>query len=303
MTPVIRAFPALAFVLLCLSWGSTFLALKVGLQVLPPLLLMGLRFVLAGGVLLFWLWSKKQLRILKAWRQILPLACMMVVGSYGLMAWGARFISSGMAAVVSTVPISLGTLLFGVLLKQENPSFRKGLGVGLGCVGLLLLFSPAGLPAQQQGAAFLMCLGSLGYAWGSVQGRKVVQQFSVLEVSALQMLLGGLLLLVLSCVVESWQQVRWEALMHPDVAGSLLYLVSVGSLMGFVLHQLLLQVWAASRVASYTFITPLIAVLLGNLLAGETLNAGQILAGALMVLGARVSLQPDPAQKTVHQQT
>jgi drug/metabolite transporter (DMT)-like permease len=288
---------ALEFVVLCVCWGSTFVAIKEGVSSVPPLLFAGARFVLAGGVLLAWVRVRQggfRMPQTDAVRLVWP-ALLMIALNYGLMAWGVRLVPSGLSAVVNLAGVALGVLGFSLVYRQEAFSWPKIVGIGVGVLGLIVLFVPSGVSASgvsganQVVAVTAIACGALAYAWGTVLGRAVARRNAPLEVSALQMSLGGVVLMVVSALTEPWNAATWQAITQPSATFSLVYLVVVGSLAGFTLYQSLLRVWPATRVALYTFICPVIAVVLGVLVFAERIAPLELVASGLMLLGAFVA--------------
>lgn len=283
---------ALEFAVLCVCWGSTFVAIKEGVSSVPPLLFAGARFVLAGGALLAWVLVRQggfRMPRADAVRLVWP-ALLMIALNYGLMAWGVRLVPSGLSAVVNLAGVALGVLGFSLAYRQEVFSWPKIVGIGVGVIGLIVLFAPSGVSGANQAVAVTaIACGALAYAWGTVLGRAVARRNAPLEVSALQMSLGGVVLMIVSAATEPWNAATWRAITQTSTIFSLLYLVVVGSLAGFTLYQSLLRVWPATRVALYTFICPVIAVVLGALIFFERIAPLELLASGLMLLGAFVA--------------
>lgn len=289
--------PALAFALLCLFWGSTWIALKLGLQVLPPVLFAGLRFAVAGGVLVGWLLLARRNWPLPraAMRAALVPATLMIAVNYGLMAWGVARVDTGVAAILNLGTIPIAILVFAVAHGQERLSARAVAAVLFGLAGLAAMFGPTrgesgeqALPALLGGLAIVV--GAACYGWGSVISKAALAGQSVIGVAAFQMALGGGLLLLASAALEAPDGAAAGRLGAPAAWGTLVYLIGVGSLLGFTVYLWLLERWPASRVANYAFVAPVVAALLGWALLDERLSLHEWAAAALLLFGAWLSM-------------
>lgn len=288
-----------AFALMCLFWGSTWIALKLGVQVLPPVMFAGLRFVLAGALLALWVGVTSRTWPLqaKAMGGLFMPAMLMIAINYGLMAWGLQHVSSGLAALLNLGTMPIAMLGWAVLFGQERATRRAGLALALGVGGLIVLFGPriATDPAEIFDAEVVagmlaIIVGASLYALGSVLGRPRGAGLPVVPVAAWQMLAGGIALVLASLVLEPIGIEAWKGLAEPAAWGSLLYLVAAGSLAGFTVYLWLMQRWPASRVANYAFISPIFAVILGWLVFAEHIAPLEWVAAVLLLAGAYLSL-------------
>jgi drug/metabolite transporter (DMT)-like permease len=192
-----------------------------------------------------------------------------------------------LAAVVNLAGVSFAVLICSWIYRQEPFAWAKLGGIGIGAAGLVLLFTPgfAASTSEILGVASIT-LGAAAYGWGTVLSRLVVSNYSALEISAFQMTLGGAALTAGALLVEPIDAATIRLLLQPAIASSLLYLVIVGSIVGFTLYQSLLKVWPSTRVATYAFICPIIAVLLGAVVFHERIGVIESIASLLMLLGA-----------------
>lgn len=291
-----------AFWLLCLSWGSTYVAIKQGLEALPPFFYAGLRFALAGLVLGVWMFFRGNLTRLEKpdWLRVVPASLFMITVNYGLLNWGIERVDSGLSAVVNLATVAISMLGFSLAYRQEPFAWTKAVGIGTGVLGLGLLLGPSAASLGQQLASsrpaeelaiIAIALGSSCYSWGTVLVRPVALRHPAITMSAVQMMIGGIGLLALGGATETIRLDTWRQIFAPTIFGSLMYLVVVGSLLGFTLYQYLLKRWPSSRVALYTFVSPVIAVMLGSLLFGETITGREVGAAFLMLFGAYVAGQ------------
>lgn len=266
-----------SFAALYLIWGSTYLAIRIGVATWPPLLLAGVRFLLAGGLLFAWLrWRGASMPTASEWRSATLLGALLLgLGNGGVSVAEALGAASGVAALmVATVP--LFTVLFGLLWGQHN-GWLEWAGIALGLLGIALLNAGSNLQASSL-AAFLLVLAPAGWALGSVWGRYLKQPAGMMA-SASQMLAGGALLLLASLLSGERPQ-QW-----PDAAGwaALAYLSLFGSIIAFSAYLYLLQKVRPAAATSYAYVNPVVAVLLGVVFAGERIGVEEGLAMLLIV--------------------
>lgn len=278
-----RSSILLAFAALYVLWGSTYLGIRFLLEGgFTPFLGAGLRMTVAGALL----WSFRRLRgaSLPAPRQLLELAvagCFLFVGGNGLVMVAQQSLPSGLVAtLVATTPFWL-TGLEVLLPGGERPGVAAWLGIALGFGGVAILVGPR-LGTGAGATAALLCLiapvlWSIGGLWAKHRLRKI-EPFTV---SAFEMLFAGMALLVLGAA-------RGEAAVVAPIASgwwALVYLISFGSLIGFSAFVFLMAHVPAAKVATYSYVNPVIAVFLGWALAGEELGARSLLATLVIVAG------------------
>lgn len=267
-----------AFFALYVIWGSTYFAIRVGVEEWPPFMMAGVRFLLAGTVLFLYL--KLRSTPNPSMREVLGGAILGVlmpgVGN-GLVTLAEKDVSSGVAAlVVATVP--LFTTLFARLFGQPARWTEWG-GIVLGLVGMALLNLGANLKASPSGALILV-LASAGWALGSAWSKHLTQPKGLMS-SAVMMLSGGLALLLASLArgetLAAWPSWHgWAAL---------LYLVVFGSIIAYTAYLHLLKTVSAAAATSYAYVNPVIAVLLGVMLLGEHVGVHELGAMAVIVAG------------------
>ena len=302
-----RARLVAAFAAVYLIWGSTYLAIRFAVETLPPLLMAGARFIIAGSILL--LWSRLRERdggpSAQDWLTGLVSGALLLLGGNGSVVWAEQRVSSGIAALlVAIVP------LWTVLLDWLRPGGRRPpslvlVGVGLGLVGLGLLVGPDALQgggAIDTAAAGVLMLGSLSWALGSLYTQRAPKSSSPNRGSGTQMFAGGVCLVVVALATGEGPQLD---LAHAS-ARSLLgfaYLVTVGSLIGYTAYYYLLTHTTAAKASTYAYVNPVVAVLLGWAFANEPVTsrtlvaAGVILAGVAIITVARGSTVEQPTEK------
>lgn len=285
--------PALPpLILACLAatwlvWGSTYLAIKVALVSLPPFLLMGSRFLVAGLLLLGWMrWRGTPWPTARQWRNALVVGGLMLGGGMGGTALAEVSVGSGLVvAFIAVCPlmIALFNRAYGV---KPAPGELAGIVVGL--VGVLMLTQGAGFSASPAGLTAIT-VACLTWAAGSVLSQQSLPLAPGAMGFASEMVCGGGVLFVMAAVAGEPlpQQIT------PAAAAAWLYLVVFGSLIAFNAYMLLLAQASPGLASSYTFVNPVIALLLGVGLAGEQVSraewlaAGVILAGVVLLLHAR----------------
>ena len=280
------------FALMCLIWGATWIAVKAGLSSVPPALFAGTRFVAAGLVLLMIIYHRGESMRL-AGSHLLRFAAvtgLVIVATYFLLFWGAKFVSSGLAAILDLAFVPVALLVVSLVLGEEKINFVKAAGVGVGVIGLVILFGPkafsnhAGSRSELIGSAAIV-LSALTYGLGSVLARPLLDIYSPLLISGTTMLSGGILLLVGSLAFEpgsrdavanlNWGSAAWAGW---------LFLVVFGSLIAFTIFLELVRSWGPSSAGAYSFISPAIAVVLGVVVFGEVITAVDA-AGMITMLG------------------
>lgn len=285
---------ALGFLCIYLVWGSTYFAIRVAVATIPPFVLGGVRFLVAGSALYAW----ARLRGAAApnreeWKNAgIVGAALLLVGN-GAVVWSEQRVSSGMAALlVATVPV---WLVIAELWQRRRPSALQWFGVAAGLVGVALLVLPTGgssAGAISVSGAIVLTIGTLSWTFGSLFARTARLAKPASLASGMQMLWGGVLML--GAAAASGEL----GTLHPrDVTGAsalgLLYLIVFGSIIGFSTYMWLLTVASPAAVGTYAYINPLVAVLLGVVLGGETMPPRAFLAMFVIVGSvALVSLAP-----------
>ena len=286
-----------AFAILYVVWGSTYLAILFAIETLPPFLMASLRFFIAGTLL--YSWSRAVLGAaaprLAQWRAAAIVGVLLLVGGNGLVVWSEQRIASGVAALlVGTVPCFM-VLLDWLRPGGVRPTGRVVAGLVLGLLGLLWLVGPdsvmGGGRADLVGAAALV-LASFSWAFGSIYSRHASMPSSPFLSTAMQMLAGGVGLLLLAVARgEPWQFTAAAVSLRSVL--SFAYLVVFGSIVAFSAYVWLLRVSTPARVSTYAYVNPVVAVLLGAAFAGEALTARMLVAAAVIVSGvALITLAP-----------
>lgn len=267
-----------------LVWGSTYLAIRFALESFPPFFQMGTRFLLAGGLMLAWLVLRRRPLPSRAqWRNAAGVGTLMLGGGMGLVATAQQHVGSGLVATfVAIVPMLVcgWGLLFG-----QKPGRLEVAGMAVGLAGVLLLVRGASFMGSPLALA---CLAGAALAWslGSVLSTTRWRLAPGAAGFASEMLCGGAALLAVSLLLG--EQPQWPP--QPLATAAWLYLVVAGSLIAFSAYLYLLAHASPALATSYAFVNPVIALLLGVLLAGEVVSAAEwgacavILAGVVLIL-------------------
>lgn len=295
--------PAL-FALLCLIWGTTWIAIKAGVEGVPPLLFAGTRFAVAGLVLAgLHLLMGGSLAIRRSDLARFGLAAsLMVALCYGLLFWGTQFISSGLAGVLemSLTPIAL--LFFAVLLGDERFDPARAASIVLGVLGILVLFMPAlggSMHARGLIGSVAVSAAAAAYGLGAVLSRPLGRTYSSLALSASMMVAGGVSLVMAALLFEPGARVMLGAAWPGAAVAGWLYLVLFGSLLGYPIYMHLLKVWGASRSGGYAFGSSVVAVLAGRIVFGEELDGRSLVAMTILLCAAWLAMRPSRDRKSV----
>jgi drug/metabolite transporter (DMT)-like permease len=277
----------IAFTVICLIFGTTFLAIKVGVEAgLPPFLSAGVRFFAAGAILFIAMRLAGKVRWSLLWRkEILLIGAGTTFGTFSALYWAEQYVSSGIGAILSATGPMMIVIMQSALLRQKTTRLTV-IGCMISFLGVVLVVLP-GLAVQISGLWLAGCLvillGELCYSGGALYSKRVMDQFrqtDPIALNAAQMIHGGWMLLVLSAVTEPWSSEGWQLL---PAAGSLLYLILFGSMIAHTLFYWLMARTNPLFPTTWLYISPPIAVGLGVLLYGEQVS-WWMLAGVLLIL-------------------
>ena len=299
----------LRFLMLCIIWGSTWIGTKAGIEVVPPLLFAGTRFITAGVLLLLYGWAKGETAAFKVGDSIrfVAVSMLMITLCYAPLFWGMQYIDTGTAAVLemSLTPIAL--LCFSLLLREESLDVKRILAIVLGVSGLIVLFWPSatdGHVSKPEAFAGASLWGGLAvasaaftYGYGSVLARPLLRSYPALFVAGITTLVGGIALLAaalmsepgaLSALSGNWGTIAWAGWS---------FLVIFGSLIGYTTYMRLLRDIGASRAGSYAFVSPVIAVALGVLFFSEQVTVFDVVGIIVMLIGAYLAMAETSVRK------
>lgn len=305
-------------VVLYFVWGSTYIGIRLAVESIPPFLMAGVRFLIAGALLLAWEWlavrriqrdptvapaDQPTRPTLRQWRDSAIVGGALLGGGMGLVALGERTVPAGIAAfLIAMLPVWVAVL--GRLFFSERLPRAAIVGVVVGLVGVAVLVGPAGTAGGPSfdpfGLVVLLC-SPIAWAAGSLySSHRAVLPRRPLTATGLQMICGGAILMIAAVLTGELGGFDLAAVTGRSALG-LLYLTTVGSLVGFTTYVWLLRVAPLAKVATYAYINPIVAVILAGLILGEPIEPRTALAGAIIVAGvalivtARGRLQATPA--------
>jgi drug/metabolite transporter (DMT)-like permease len=291
----------LAFGIIYFVWGSTFLAIRVGVREVPPLILAAMRFLVAGVVLYGWMMARGERSPSgREWRSACLLGMVIFVLDYGLLFWAEQRVPSGIAAVMlATIPVfmALSEIIF---LRTQTLTVRLVLALLIGVGGVAVLMSHSlnlgGAPIDKTGVLALI-FASVSWSIASALARKLPLPDSKVMSSGAQMLAGGVFLTVIAGALGEFRNFHpWSV--SREVWFSLLYLIVAGSIVGFTAYVWLIHHESPTKVGTYAYVNPIVAVLVGYFLGGEALSERTVL-GTLFVLISVVVITTTPAKKPV----
>jgi drug/metabolite transporter (DMT)-like permease len=287
----LRGKALIAYLVVCVVWGSTYLAIRVGVGVLPPFLFAGLRFLTAGVLLLGIVLAlgDRLPRRLVDWRTQAIVGVLLLAGGNAFVVWAEQYIASGIASIF-VVTVALWMAFFDAVIPggAGDLNWRVIAGLGLGFVGTALLVgaSPAEILHADLRGPIALTAASASWSLGSVYGKRHKTETSPYIGAALQMIAGGGAVIVLGSALGEWS--RWH--LSARGAGAIAYLVVFGSILGYSAYTYALRHASPTIVGTYAYVNPVIAVLLGWLILAEPVTARTFLAMAL-ILGAVVWIQ------------
>jgi drug/metabolite transporter (DMT)-like permease len=284
------------FLVLCFVWGTTWLAMKVGIATVPPGVFAGTRWMAAGLALLSWrLVRGAPVRVPFRLRvRLVVVAILMVSLNQVIQLYGLRFVPAGLAAVLSSALTPISLLGFSVMLGQERFHWRQAAAMAVGVAGILVLFGPKALEGTLGSREVLgatgVIVGCLCYSFGSVLARPLMRTMPPADVAAVTNLVGGTLLLLVSLAVEPGAMSAlgghwgWPAFL------GWLWLLLPGSLGATIIYFLLVRDWGASRTGTYAFVSPVVTVVIGMWLFGEQVTPFDVMGMLLMLSAAGLVL-------------
>ncbi len=276
----------LAFAIIYFVWGSTFLAIRVGVREVPPFLLAAMRFVVAGLVLCVWMRARgTPSPTAREWGGASLLALLIFVFDYGLLFWAERRVPSGIAAVMmATIPVfmALGEIVF---LRTQRLSARLSFALLVGIAGVAVLVGRSvslGEAPVDTAGAFALIVAAVSWSVAASLSRKLPLPSAKAMSSGAQMLAGGVLLTLTAALLGEFRGFRIQAV-SLDAWLALAYLIVAGSIVAFTAYVWLIHHESPTKVGTYAYVNPVVAVVIGYFLGGEGLGPRTI-AGTLLVL-------------------
>lgn len=278
--------PYLALAVVCIAWGTTYLALRIGVLEFPAFLFSGLRQLIAGILLTGVLLTVGKLK-LPSKSVIINQATggfFMITMGNGLVGWAEIHVSSGVAAIIcSMVPIWV--ILINLLIaKEEKPTFPIIMGMAIGLSGIILIFGENITDFTNAGytlGIIMIFIANLGWAGGSIWMKRKNQHSDPFLNAGLQMVFGGLFLMPVSLVFDNYETIQWSN----NVIYSLVYLILVGSVAAYACYSYAIKNLPITIVTLYAYINPIVAIVLGWLVLGEKLNLRIVIAIGVTLAG------------------
>jgi len=294
-----RRLAYVAWIVVCVVWGTTYLAIRVSLESIPVFLLAGIRWS-AAGVLLSALLPVfgDRLPPPRTWGSIAIAGFLMAVIGNGGVVWAEQYVASGLAAVVVAMVPFWTVLVEAVLPSGERLKRRTLIGLAIGFLGIVVLVWPQLQVGGSEGRLFVLGVISLqiacfGWAIGTSYTKRNARTASPLGASAMQMILSGGMLLAIATAMGEWSQLAFTT----RTASAMVYLVVVGSIVGYSAYVYALKYLPVSTVSLYAYVNPIIAVILGTLILSEPFSLRIVIAAAMVFAGIGVvrSLPKAPA--------
>jgi drug/metabolite transporter (DMT)-like permease len=289
----------LAFAIIYFLWGSTFFAIRIGVQEVPPLIYAAMRFFTAGLILFVWTRATgTPSPRAREWAASAFLGFVIFVLDYGSLFWAEKRVASGIAAVLLALIPAFMALSEILILRTQKLTLRLGIAMLLGLGGVAVLVSPSvglGQTAVDKWGAAALVVASISWSVASILSRKLPQPESKTMSSSAQMLTGGLMLTLAAALVGDFKgfSVRVVSL---QVWIALAYLIVAGSIIAFTAYVWLLHHESPTKVGTYAYVNPVVAVLLGYFFGGEALGARTV-AGTLLILVSVVVITTAPKKE------
>lgn len=270
----------IALIIVCIVWGTTYYALRVGVETFPPFLFSAIRQVIAGGILLLLLFFLGKLKMDKKilFKQFI-LGVLLITFGNGLVGWSERYIPSGLAAlIVSILPVYIVVINYFSGIDKRKPNKFIVSGLILGSVGILLIFKDNLKDFANPHYLFgmLVAFGAcLSWATGSVYSKHKVPKGNVMTNAALQMLFGGIILLIMSVFMDDYSELK---IITDETLWALGYLIVIGSVLAYSCYVYALEKLPIGIVSLYAYINPFIALVLGYILLNEKITQITLLA-------------------------
>jgi drug/metabolite transporter (DMT)-like permease len=289
----------LAFAIIYIVWGTTYLAIRVGVEEVPPFLLAAMRFLIAGGVIYGWMIARgERSPTARQWLGASVIGIMIFVLDYGVLFWAEERVPSGVTAIMmATIPV-FTALSEIIILRTQKLTARLTLALLIGIGGVAVLISRslhlAGAPVDTMGALALI-FASISWSIASILTRKLPLPPSKVMNSGAQMLSGGIFLALTAAALGEFHN------FHPLSVSraawlALLYLIVAGSIIAYTAYVWLIHHESPTKVGTYAYVNPVVAVLVGYFMGGEALGVRTIL-GTLFVLTSVVVITSTRAKQ------
>lgn len=279
----------IALIALYIVWGSTYLAIRFAVETIPPFLMAGVRFLVSGLILYVW----RRLAgdappTPRQWRSAVIVGVLLLLGGNGVVSWAEQHVASGIAAlVVGSIPLWI-VLIDSLRPTGVKPDWKIMLGLLIGFSGIVLLVTSSSSVGRATGMSVVgvaaLLLAALLWSLGSIYARDADMPESSLLGTGIEMLGGAVGLFIVGTASGEWSSLNISAVSTASLLG-LVYLITFGSLIGFVSYAWLLRNAPLSLVSTYAYVNPVVAIFLGAWLASELINV-RIILSALIIIGS-----------------
>lgn len=296
MTVSRRIAVPLAFGLVYVIWGSTYLGIRYAIQTIPPFLMAGTRFFIAGAILYLWAHRSSGIKPTAAqWRNATIAGTLLLMFGNGFVTLAEQRVPSGIAAVlVGTVPLFL--VLIEALMGGPRPTLRACFGIALGLLGVAVLVRPSGHDTVDRLGALALLIAAISWSYGSLFGRRADLPKNALLTTGMEGLTGGAILIVAGLVTGEASHFSLAAVSRTSLLG-LTYLITLGTVVGYSAYTYLVTATTPARLGTYAYVNPVIAVILGAGFAGEPITPVTVLAiGMILSAVVILTLKPRPAR-------
>ena len=299
--PAPRGLVLAAFAAIYLIWGSTYLGIRFAVETIPPFILGGARFLLAGAILYAWLRFKGVPNpALVHWRNAAIVGGLLLGVGNGGVNWAEQKLASSLTALLIAITPLWFVLLDWFRPRGTRPAFQTMFGIVVGFAGVAMLLGrrdAIGRNAVDLSAVAALMIASVSWASGSLYARYTPKPDSSFMAGAMQMLAGGAALFAVGLLFGEGAKCNWSSISTRSV-WSFVYLTLIGSLVGFTAFSWLLKVSTPARISTYAYVNPVIAVFLGWAIGGEKLTARMLWAAVVIVLGVVIitTRKSPPAQ-------
>jgi drug/metabolite transporter (DMT)-like permease len=296
-SPRERTLAFVAWIVLCIVWGTTYLAIRVALESVPVALIAGLRFTAAGLILIAALRLTGQtLPPPRTWGSAALAGFLLLVIGNGGVVWAEQYVASGLAAVIIAMVPFWNVLVEAVSPNGERPSVRTMLGLAIGFAGIVVLVWPELFTAGGSGFWFVAGVISLqvacaGWAVGTSFTKRTTVSSPPVTTAAMQQLAAGMMFLAIATITGEWNHLAFTARSATAVA----YLVIFGSIVAYSAYLYALKHLPIATVSLYTYVNPIIAVVLGTVLLSEPFSSRTLVASVLVFAGIAVVRSSQPA--------
>lgn len=294
-----------AFAAVYLIWGSTYLGIKVAIETMPAFAMAGTRFLVAGSILFgYCLYRGSARPSPREWLNTAIVGAFLLLGGNGCVVWASLTVPSGIVALLVAVLPMWMVLIEWLRPGGTRPTAGVVIGVLVGFVGVGVLVNPGAKTGDHSIGllpTFVLLLGGFLWAAGSIYSRRAKMPCSLLMSIAMQMLCGGALLLIVGGIRGDFAGVRLENFSISSVA-AFAYLIVFGSLIGFSAYVWLLQVTTPARVSTYAYVNPVVALALGWIVKGESMDLRTIIASGIIVVAVAFITMAGPASPSTQRE-